>query len=44
VVKALVEAGADLEALDPEFNATPAQWAHFLDRPAVVDYFERHSG
>ena len=44
VVEALVEGGADVGALDPEFNATPAQWAQFLDRHAVVDYFQRHAG
>jgi uncharacterized damage-inducible protein DinB len=36
VVKALLDRGADPTAKDPEFHATPLQWAEFLRRPAVV--------
>lgn len=38
VVQALVEAGADTEARDPEFDATPVQWATFLHRTPVVEW------
>jgi len=37
VVKALLDHGADLAAIDPEFGATPLQWAKFFRRQGVVD-------
>ncbi len=44
VVKTLLEHGADPTATDPEFHATPAQWAEFLRHPAVADYLVHHAG
>jgi uncharacterized damage-inducible protein DinB len=38
VVKVLLDHGADPEAKDPQFHATPAQWAEFLNYPAVVEH------
>ncbi|HUF34126.1 MAG TPA: DinB family protein [Acidimicrobiales bacterium] len=38
VVQALVELGADVDATDPDFNATPIQWAQFLNRSDVVEW------
>lgn len=38
VVKILLDHGADPTATDPEFNATPLQWAEFLHRPPVAEY------
>jgi hypothetical protein len=37
VVRALLEHGADPTATDPEFRATPLQWARFLHHRKVVD-------
>jgi hypothetical protein len=37
-VKLLIEHGADRAATDPEFHATPRQWAEFLHHPAVVAF------
>ena len=34
VVKVLLDHGADPTAKDPEFHATPLQWAEFLRHPA----------
>jgi len=42
-VKALVELGADLNATDPDFNATPVQWAQYLNRGAVVAWISERS-
>jgi hypothetical protein len=36
-VRVLLDHGADPAATDPEFRATPLQWARFLHQPAVVD-------
>jgi len=36
-VKTLLDHGADPNATDPEFHATPRQWAEFLRRSAVVE-------
>jgi hypothetical protein len=36
VVAALLERGADATARDPEFHATPRQWAEFLRHPDVA--------
>ena len=36
VVKKLLEHGADPSVTDPEFHATPLQWAEFLRRKAVA--------
>ena len=38
VVRLLLGRGADPKAKDPEFHATPLQWAEFLHHPAVVDH------
>jgi hypothetical protein len=38
VVKLLLEHGADPTATDPEYRATPAQWASFLRHPQVAEY------
>jgi hypothetical protein len=38
VVKTLLDHGADRTATDPEFRATPRQWAEFLRHSAVVEY------
>ncbi len=40
VVKTLLECGADPNARDPEFNATPRQWGEFLRHPHLVEYFD----
>jgi ankyrin repeat protein len=45
VVKTLLEHGADPTATDPEFHATPLQWAEFLHHPHVVELLrERAQG
>jgi hypothetical protein len=38
VVKALLDHGADPAATDPEYHATPLQWAEFLGHPRVVEH------
>jgi uncharacterized damage-inducible protein DinB len=38
VVQALLDHGADASARDPEFRATPRQWAQFLNHEAVADF------
>ncbi len=38
VVKVLLDHGADISARDPEFHATPLQWAEFLRCPNVAAY------
>lgn len=38
VVKTLLDHGADSTATDPEFHATPLQWAEFLGHGAVAAY------
>ena len=38
VVKALLDRGADATARDPDFRATPRQWAQFLHHEAVADF------
>jgi hypothetical protein len=43
VVKTLLDHGADPAAIDPEFRATPLQWAEFLHRQAVVDLLAQRS-
>jgi hypothetical protein len=42
-VKTLLDHGADPAAIDPEFRATPLQWAEFLHRQAVVDLLAQRS-
>jgi hypothetical protein len=45
VVKTLLEHGADPAVIDPEYHATPLQWAEFLRHPRVADYLnERAAG
>jgi hypothetical protein len=41
-VMALLDHGADPNATDPEFGATPRQWASFLRHPAVADLLAAH--
>ncbi len=43
VVKLLVERGADLRAKDPEFHATPLEWARFLDQGAVAEWLHSYA-
>ena len=43
VVELLLERGADPSALDPQFHATPQQWAAFLHRHDVVAVLEEHA-
>lgn len=43
VVQALVEAGADVDQRDPEFDATPRQWADFLGHGATAAWLESRS-
>jgi hypothetical protein len=38
VVKTLLDHGADPTITDPEFHATPLQWAEFLGHPNVAEY------
>ena len=38
VVKTLLDHGADPAVKDPEFHATPRQWAEFLRRRHVAAY------
>ena len=38
VTKALLDHGADPTARDPEFHATPLQWAEFLHQARVAEY------
>jgi hypothetical protein len=40
VVKTLLEHGADPNAIDPDYHATPRQWAEFLRHPNVVAYLD----
>jgi len=44
VVRALLDLGADASATDPDFHATPLQWAGFLGHPAVEDVLRSHTG
>ncbi|HEY1737627.1 MAG TPA: DinB family protein [Acidimicrobiia bacterium] len=41
VVQLLLDHGADPTAIDPEYHATPRQWAEFLRHPPVVALFDR---
>ena len=41
VVRLLVDSGADLSSKDPEFGATPAEWARFRNQDAVAAWLER---
>jgi hypothetical protein len=43
VVQLLLEHGADPSAKDPEFHATPLQWADYLRKPQVVEYLRSQS-
>ena len=43
VVKTLLDHGADPAATDPEFHATPLQWAEFLHRAAVAEYLDERA-
>lgn len=38
VVRVLLDHGADPAAVDPQFHATPRQWADFLRHPEVAAY------
>ena len=37
-MKLLLDHGADAAATDPDFRATPLQWAEFLHHQDVVDF------
>ena len=43
VVKTLLDHGADPAATDPEFHATPLQWAEFLHHAPVAEYLVEHA-
>jgi ankyrin repeat protein len=38
LLRLLVEAGADLDAHDTHYNATPLQWAEYFSRTEAADY------
>lgn len=44
VVKVLLERGGDPEAQDPDFAATPAQWAEFFGHHAVTEWLADRAG
>jgi hypothetical protein len=37
-MRLLVEHGADLAAVDPEYHATPLGWAELFEQPETADY------
>ncbi len=37
LIERLIDAGADLEAKDPIYNATPLEWAEFFDRNEAAE-------
>ena len=37
-LRLLVEHGADLEAIDPTYDATPLGWAEFFEQPDAAAY------
>lgn len=39
-LRLLVEGGADLDALDPTYDATPLGWAEFFDKPEAAEYLK----
>ena len=43
VVNILLDHGADPAAKDPEFHATPRQWAEFLHHAVVVEYLDERA-
>lgn len=43
VVQLLVDRGSDMAARDPEFDATPLEWARFLQQHAVAEWLEVRS-
>jgi ankyrin repeat protein len=43
VVKTLLDHGADPAVTDPEYHATPLQWAEFLRSTAVAEYLAERS-
>jgi len=44
VVRVLLAHGADPTVTDPEYRATPAQWAEFLGHPAVAEHLRSVTG
>jgi hypothetical protein len=42
-VKTLLDHGADPAVTDPEYHATPLQWAEFLRSTAVAEYLAERS-
>jgi uncharacterized damage-inducible protein DinB len=42
VVKVLLGHGADPNAKDPEYHATPRQWADFLHHPKTAEFLKEH--
>ena len=43
VVMTLLDKGADATATDPDFRATPLQWAEFLNRGSVAKYLSERA-
>jgi hypothetical protein len=43
VVKVLLDHGADATVKDPEYRATPRQWADFLQHPRVAEYLRERT-
>jgi hypothetical protein len=43
VVRTLLDLGADASATDPDFHATPLQWAEFLGHRPVADVLRSHA-
>jgi hypothetical protein len=41
VVQLLLDHGADPTVTDPQYHATPRQWAEFLEHPPVVELLDR---
>ena len=37
-LRLLVEHGADLDAVDPTYSATPLGWAEFFEQPEAAEY------
>jgi hypothetical protein len=43
-LRLLVEHGADLDAVDPSFKATPLGWAEFFEQTEAADYLRSLTG
>lgn len=44
LVKLLVDQGADLDARDPVYNATPLEWAEYFNQMKTADYLRSLQG